>query len=179
MSTSLNGKRVAMLVTDGFEQVELTGPKQALEEAGAKVDILSAEEGQVKGWNHDKPADDFEVDQTFKSSSIEQYDALVLPGGVQNSDTIRIDLDAQHLVKTATSAGKPIAVICHGGWLLISAGLVRGKSMTSYKTLKDDLENAGANWVDKEVVTDGNLISSRQPDDIPAFNRELISALSA
>ena len=179
MSTSLNGKRVAMLVTDGFEQVELTGPKQALEEAGAKVDILSAEEGQVKGWNHDKPADDFEVDQTFKSSSIEQYDALVLPGGVQNSDTIRIDLDAQHLVKTATSAGKPIAVICHGGWWLISAGLVRGKSMTSYKTLKDDLENAGANWVDKEVVTDGNLISSRQPDDIPAFNRELISALSA
>ena len=179
MSTSLNGKRVAMLVTDGFEQVELTGPKQALEEAGAKVDILSAEEGQVKGWNHDKPADDFEVDQTFKSSSIEQYDALVLPGGVQNSDTIRIDLDAQHLVKTATSAGKPIAVICHGGWLLISAGLVRGKSMTSYKTLKDDLENAGANWVDKEVVTDGNLISSRQPDDIPAFNRELIRALSA
>ena len=179
MSTSLNGKRVAMLVTDGFEQVELTGPKQALEEAGAKVDILSAEEGQVKGWNHDKPADDFEVDQAFKSASIEQYDALVLPGGVQNSDTIRIDLDAQHLVKTATSAGKPIAVICHGGWLLISAGLVRGKSMTSYKTLKDDLENAGANWVDKEVVTDGNLISSRQPDDIPAFNRELISALSA
>lgn len=179
MSTSLNGKRVAILVTDGFEQVELTGPKQALEEAGAQVDILCAEEGQVKGWNHDKPADDFDVDQTFKSATIDQYDALVLPGGVQNSDTIRIDLNAQHLVKTATSAGKPIAVICHGSWLLVSAGLVRGKSITSYKTLKDDLENAGANWVDKEVVTDGNLISSRQPDDIPAFNRELISALSA
>ncbi|MHC8307851.1 type 1 glutamine amidotransferase domain-containing protein [Pseudomonas sp. PB3P13] len=179
MATSLNGKRVAILVTDGFEQVELTGPKQALEEAGAQVDILSAEEGQVKGWNHDKPADDFDVDQTFKGASIEQYDALVLPGGVQNSDTIRIDLDAQHLVKTGTSAGKPIAVICHGSWLLISAGVVRGKSITSYKTLKDDLENAGANWVDKEVVTDGHLISSRQPDDIPAFNRELISALSA
>jgi len=179
MSNSLNGKRVAILVTDGFEQVELTGPKKALEEAGAQVDILSAEEGQVKGWNHDKPADDFKVDGTFKATSIDQYDAVVLPGGVQNSDTIRIDQDAQHLVKTGTSAGKPIAVICHGGWLLISAGLVNGKTMTSYKTLKDDLVNAGANWVDKEVVKDGNLISSRQPDDIPAFNRELISALSA
>lgn len=178
MSQSLNGKRVAILVTDGFEQIELTGPKQALEQAGATVEILSDKEGQVKGWNHDKPADDFNVDQTFKAASIEQYDAVVLPGGVQNSDTIRIDLDAQHLVKTGTSAGKPIAVICHGGWLLVSAGLVRGKTMTSYKTLKDDLENAGANWVDKEVVTDGKLISSRQPDDIPAFNRELISALS-
>jgi protease I len=110
---------------------------------------------------------------------IERYDAVVLPGGVQNSDTIRIDPDAQHLVKTGTSAGKPIAVICHGGWLLVSAGLVKGKTMTSYKTLKDDLVNAGANWVDKEVVKDGNLISSRQPDDIAAFNRELISALSA
>ncbi|MDB5996315.1 MAG: putative protease [Pseudomonas sp.] len=179
MSNSLNGKRVAILVTDGFEQVELTGPKEALEQAGAQVDILSAKEGQVKGWNHDKPADDFKVDQTFKGAGIEQYDAVVLPGGVQNSDTIRIDLDAQHLVKTGTSAGKPIAVICHGSWLLVSAGLVRGKTMTSYETLKDDLVNAGANWVDKEVVTDGNLISSRQPDDIPAFNRELISALSA
>jgi protease I len=179
MSNSLSGKRVAILVTDGFEQVELTGPKQALEQAGAKVDILSAKEGQVKGWNHDKPADDFKVDQTFKAAKIEQYDAVVLPGGVQNSDTIRIDLDAQHLVKTGTSAGKPIAVICHGGWLLVSSGLVNGKTMTSYKTLKDDLTNAGANWVDQEVVKDGKLISSRQPDDIPAFNRELIGALSA
>ncbi|MDI2592555.1 type 1 glutamine amidotransferase [Pseudomonas sp. N3-W] len=179
MSNSLNGKRVAMLVTDGFEQVELTGPKHALEQAGAKVDILSAREGQVKGWNHDQPADDFKVDLTFKAANIEQYDAVVLPGGVQNSDTIRIDQDAQHLVKTGTSAGKPIAVICHGGWLLVSAGLVKGKTMTSYKTLKDDLVNAGANWVDKEVVKDGKLISSRQPDDIPAFNRALIDLLSA
>ncbi|MCF4996106.1 DJ-1/PfpI/YhbO family deglycase/protease [Pseudomonas syringae] len=179
MATSLQGKRVAVLVTDGFEQAELTGPKEALEQAGAQVDILSAEAGQVKGWNHDKPADDFKVDQTFQASSIEQYDAVVLPGGVQNSDTIRIDQDAQHLVKTAVSAGKPIAVICHGGWLLISSGLVNGKTMTSYKTLKDDLTNAGAHWVDQEVVKDGNLISSRQPDDIPAFNRELINLMSA
>ncbi|MDO7895791.1 type 1 glutamine amidotransferase domain-containing protein [Pseudomonas citrulli] len=179
MPGSLNNKRVAILVTDGFEQAELTGPKQALEQAGAKVDIISADEGQVKGWNHDKPADDFKIDLTFKAANVEQYDAVVLPGGVQNSDTIRIDPDAQALVKGFEAASKPIAVICHGGWLLVSSGLVKGKTMTSYKTLKDDLVNAGANWVDKEVVKDGTLISSRQPDDIPAFNRELIGALSA
>ncbi|WP_223472129.1 MULTISPECIES: type 1 glutamine amidotransferase domain-containing protein [unclassified Pseudomonas] len=179
MHGSLNNKRVAILVTDGFEQAELTGPQQALEQAGVKVDIVSAREGQVKGWNHDQPADDFRIDLTFKAANVEQYDAVVLPGGVQNSDTIRIDADAQKLVKGFEAAGKPIAVICHGGWLLVSSGLVKGKTMTSYKTLKDDLVNAGANWVDKEVVKDGTLISSRQPDDIPAFNRELISALSA
>jgi protease I len=179
MPGSLNDKRVAILVTNGFEQAELTGPKQALEQAGAKVEIVSASERQVKGWNHDKPADDFKVDLTFKAANIDQYDAVVLPGGVQNSDTIRIDTDAQNLVKGFDAAGKPIAVICHGGWLLVSSGLVKGKTMTSYKTLKDDLVNAGANWVDQEVVKDGTWISSRQPDDIPAFNRELISALSA
>jgi len=179
MSGSLNDKRVAILVTDGFEQAELTGPKQALEQAGVKVDIISASEGQVKGWNHDKPADDFQIDLTFKAANVDQYDAVVLPGGVQNSDTIRIDPDAQNLVKGFEAAGKPIAVICHGGWLLVSSGLVKGKTLTSYKTLKDDLINAGAHWVDQEVVKDGTWISSRQPDDIPAFNRELISALSA
>lgn len=179
MSKSLDGKRVAILVTDGFEQVELTGPKEALENAGAKVDILSTKEGQVKGWNHDEPADNFNVDLTFKAANVEQYDAIVLPGGVQNSDTIRLDEDAQQLVKSLDASGKPLAVICHGGWLLVSAGLVNGKTMTSFKTLKDDLTNAGARWVDQEVVRDGQLISSRQPDDIPAFNRELIQALSA
>ncbi|QRK84053.1 type 1 glutamine amidotransferase [Pseudomonas granadensis] len=179
MANSLNGKRVAFLVTDGFEQVELTGPKDALDQAGAQTDILSVKSGTVKGWNHDKPADDFPVANTFQAVNIDQYDAVVLPGGVQNSDTIRIDQDAQHLVKTAASAGKPIAVICHGSWLLISAGLVDGKTMTSYKTLKDDLVNAGANWVDQEVVKDGNLISSRQPDDVPAFSQALIDALAA
>ena len=179
MATSLNGKRVAILVTDGFEQVEMTGPKDALEQAGVQVDILSAESGTVKGWNHDKPADAFPVTNTFQAVSVDQYDAVLLPGGVQNSDTIRIDQDAQHLVKTAASAGKPIAVICHGSWLLISAGLVNGKTMTSYKTVKDDLVNAGVNWVDQEVVKDGNLISSRQPDDVPAFSQALIDALAA
>lgn len=179
MATSLNDKRVAILVTDGFEQVEMTGPKDALEQAGVQVDILSTEAGTVKGWNHDKPADDFPVANSFQAASIEHYDAVLLPGGVQNSDTIRIDQDAQHLVKTAASAGKPIAVICHGSWLLISAGLVNGKTMTSYKTVKDDLVNAGANWVDQEVVKDGYLISSRQPDDVPAFSQALIDALAA
>lgn len=179
MANSLNGKRVAFLVTDGFEQVELTGPKEALDQAGAQTEILSAKAGTVKGWNHDKPADDFPVANTFQAVNIDQYDAVVLPGGVQNSDTIRIDENAQQLVKSAASAGKPIAVICHGGWLLISAGLVNGKTMTSYKTVKDDLVNAGANWVDQEVVKDGNLISSRQPDDVPAFSQALIDALTA
>lgn len=179
MSKSLNGKRVAILVTDGFEQVELTGPKEALEQAGATVEILSTETGSVKGWNHDKPANDFKVDLTFKAANVAEYDAIVLPGGVQNSDTIRIDADAQKIVKAIDAAGKPLAVICHGGWLLISAKVVSGKTLTSFATLKDDLTNAGATWVDKEVVKDGNLISSRQPDDIPAFNRELIQALSA
>ncbi|MCD5992325.1 type 1 glutamine amidotransferase [Pseudomonas sp. CDFA 602] len=178
MSLALTGKHVAILVTDGFEQVELTGPKKALEDAGATVKILSSQEGQVKGWNHDKPADDFKVDGTFKAANIDDYDAVVLPGGVQNSDTIRLDSDAQNIVKRIDASGKPLAVICHGGWLLISANLVSGKTMTSYKTLKDDLVNAGAKWVDEKVVTDGMLISSRQPDDVPAFSSKLIEALS-
>ena len=179
MSTSLKGKRVALLVTDGFEQVELTGPKQALEQAGATADIVSAKSGQVKGWHHTDPGDSFTVDQTFANIRIEDYDAVVLPGGVVNSDTIRTDATAQQLVKDAARANKPIAVICHGGWLLASAGLVKGKTMTSWPSLTDDLKNAGANWVDKEVVVDGTLISSRKPDDIPAFNKQLIASLAA
>ncbi len=178
MSTSLSGKRVAILVTDGFEQVELTGPRDALSKSGATVDILSDKEGKVKGWNHDKPADDFAVDATFEAASQNVYDAIVLPGGVQNSDTIRLLPAAQQLVKSHDSAGKPLAVICHGGWLLVSSELVKGRRMTSYKTLQDDIRNAGGQWVDEEVVVDGNLISSRQPDDIPAFNQKLIEALS-
>ncbi len=179
MSAELNGKRVAFLVTDGFEQVELTGPRETLEQSGAVVDILSDKEGTVRGWNHDQPADAFAVDATFESAHLDLYDALVLPGGVQNSDTIRLIPAAQKLVKSHDSAGKPLAVICHGGWLLVSCGLVKGKRLTSYKTLQDDIRNAGGDWVDEEVVVDGNLITSRQPDDIPAFNRQLIKALAA
>ncbi|MFJ3076002.1 type 1 glutamine amidotransferase domain-containing protein [Pseudomonas sp. NPDC087029] len=178
MSAQLNGKRVAILVTDGFEQVELTGPRDALKQSGAVVDILSDKAGSVRGWHHDKPADAFAVDATFDDAQRDLYDALVLPGGVQNSDTIRLITGAQQLVKSHDAAGKPLAVICHGAWLLVSSGLAKGKRMTSYKTLQDDIRNAGGNWVDEKVVVDGNLITSRQPDDIPAFNEQLLKALA-
>lgn len=178
MSAILNGKRVAFLVTDGFEQVELTGPREALERNGAVIDILSDKEGTVRGWNHDKPADEFAVDATFEGASLDLYDALVLPGGVQNSDTIRIIPAAQKLVKSHDSARRPLAVICHGAWLLVSCGLAKGRRLTSYKTLQDDIRNAGGEWVDEEVVVDGNLITSRKPDDIPAFSEQLVKALA-
>lgn len=178
MTNRLQGKRVAILVTDGFEQVELTGPKEALEQAGARAQIISAESGTVTGWNHTTPADEFTVDSTFDRIRMEDYDALLLPGGVVNSDTIRSNDMAQELVRDAARAGKTIAVICHGGWLLISAGIVKGKTITSWPSLTDDMRNAGANWVDREVVIDGHLISSRKPDDIPAFNQALIDALA-
>ena len=179
MNASLNGKKVAILVTDGFEQVELTGPKDALEKAGATAHIISAKTGKVTGWNHTTPADTFEVDKTFESANIDDYDAVLLPGGVVNGDTIRTDERAQALVKGAASANKPIAVICHGGWILASSDLVKGKTMTSWPSLTDDLKNAGANWIDQQVVVDGTLISSRKPDDIPAFSQKLIDALAA
>ena len=178
MSAQLNGKRVAFLVTDGFEQVELTGPRDALQKNGAVVDILADKEGRVRGWHHDTPADEFAVDATFDSAHLDLYDAIVLPGGVQNSDNIRLIPGAQKLVKSHHSANKPLAVICHGAWLLVSSGLAKGKRMTSYKTLQDDILNAGGDWVDEEVVVDGNLITSRKPDDIPAFSEQLIKALA-
>lgn len=178
MST-LTGKRVALLVVDGFEQVELTGPKQALEAAGASTEILSAAAGTVRGWNHTDPADEFPVDRTFDAAHIEDYDALVLPGGVVNADNIRSDEMARELVRDAARANKLIAVICHGAWLLISSDLVKGKRITSWPSLRDDLENAGAQWIDEAVVIDGKLISSRKPDDIPAFNQAIIDALGA
>ena len=179
MSLSLEGKRVALLVTDGFEQVEMTEPKKALEQAGARADVLSTQTGQVQGWHHDKPGDSFPVDGTFDTAQVEEYDALVLPGGVMNSDTIRTDDAARTLVQAAEKSGKPIAVICHGAWLLVSAGLVKGKTMTSWPSLKDDIRNAGGDWQDQEVIRDGNLISSRKPDDLPAFNQALLEVLAA
>lgn len=178
MSQSLQGKRVAILVTDGFEQVELTGPRDALRKAGAQAEIISAKPGTVRGWNHTTPADEFDVDSTFDSVRMTDYDALLLPGGVVNSDTIRSDEMAQELVRDAARANKLIAVICHGGWLLISAGVVKGKNVTSWPSLTDDLKNAGAQWLDQQVVVDGNLISSRKPDDIPAFSQAVIAALA-
>ncbi|BBT14293.1 type 1 glutamine amidotransferase domain-containing protein [Metapseudomonas otitidis] len=179
MNPSIKGKRVALLVTDGFEQVELTGPRQALEQAGATVHILAPTAGTVTGWHHTTPADRFRVDHTLDSVRIDDYDALVLPGGVVNADTLRTDPLAQELVRDAARADKPIAVICHGAWLLASADLVKGKTLTSWPSLTDDLRNAGAHWVDQEVVVDGRLISSRKPDDIPAFNQRLLEALAA
>ena len=181
MSTSqptLNDKRVAILVMDGFEQIELTSPREAVEELGATADIIADKPGEVRGWHHTEPGDSFPVDNTFEKIQMDDYDAVVLPGGVINADQIRMDDAAITFVQGAVGAGKPIAVICHGAWLLISAEVVKGKEITSFPSLKDDLANAGARWLDEEVVRDGNLISSRKPDDLPAFNRALVSALA-
>ena len=182
MSTSqptLKDKHIAVLVTDGFEQIEMTSPRDAAEELGAKVDIIADKPGEVRGWHHTDPGDAFPVHNTFEKIQLDEYDAVVLPGGVINADQIRMNDAAISFVQGAVGAGKPIAVICHGAWLLISAEVVRGKEITSYRSLKDDLNNAGAHWVDQEVVRTGNLISSRKPDDLPAFNEALISALAA
>jgi len=179
MGSSLEGISVAVLVMDNFEQVEMTSPRQALEAAGAKVVVVSKKAGQVTGMNHDVKADSFPVDMTFEDADPDQFAAVVLPGGVFNSDTIRSEVGAQRFVQNIHEQGKPIAVICHGAWLLVSAGLVDGKNMTSWPSLQDDIRNAGGDWMDEEVVLDGNLISSRKPDDLSAFNAKLIEALGA
>jgi protease I len=171
---SLQGKKVAILVTDGFEQVELTRPRKALDQAGAKTEVVSPAQGQVKGWNHTEWGDKIPVDVPLQQAKPESYDALLLPGGVMNPDHLRMNPDAVRFVKSFVDAGKPIAAICHGPWTLIEAGAVRGKKMTSWPSLQTDLKNAGANWVDQQVVHDGNLVTSRKPDDIPAFNEEMI-----
>ncbi|MBU4611069.1 type 1 glutamine amidotransferase [Achromobacter sp. GG226] len=178
MTAPLQDRKVAILVTDNFEQVELTSPRQALERAGATVHIVSAKPGQVRGMHHDEKADSFPVDATFEDVDPTQYAGVVLPGGVFNSDAIRVEEGAQRFVQGIHEQGKPIAVICHGAWLLVSAGLVDGRQLTSYPTLQDDIRNAGGEWVDEEVVLDGNFISSRKPDDLPAFNAKLVEALS-
>jgi protease I len=174
MDPALNGLHIAILVTDGFEQVELTQPKDALEGEGAITKIISDKRGMVQGMNHDKPADQFPVDLTFDEAYSQDFDAVLLPGGEVNSARIRSNELAQKIVKGITAQGKPIAVICHGAWLLASAGLVQGKTMTSHQDLQRDLKQAGANWVDQEVVVDGNWVSSRKPDDIPAFNARMV-----
>jgi protease I len=171
---SLQGKKVAILVTDGFEQVELTEPRKALDQAGAKTEIVSPAKGQVKGWNHTEWGDKLPVDVPLQQARPDNYDALLLPGGVMSPDHLRMDPAAVRFVKSFVDAGKPIAAICHGPWTLIEAGAVRGKKMTSWPSLQTDLRNAGAHWVDQQVVHDGNLVTSRKPDDIPAFNQEMI-----
>ncbi|PYX48198.1 MAG: protease [Acidobacteria bacterium] len=173
-TNTLQGKKVAILVTDGFEQSELLEPKKALEQAGSKTQVVSPANKKVKGWNHTEWGQEVPVDVPLDSANPEQFDALLLPGGVMNPDHLRMNPKAVEFVKHFTDAGKPVAAICHGPWTLIEAGAVRGRTMTSWPSLKTDLKNAGANWVDKEVVTDRFLVTSRKPDDIPAFNREMI-----
>ncbi|UPG85016.1 type 1 glutamine amidotransferase [Luteibacter aegosomatis] len=177
---TLSGRRIAVLATDGFEQSELTEPKHLLEEAGAQVDVIApGDAGQIKGWDKKDWGQSVPVDVHLDQADPGSYDALVLPGGVINPDHLRTDEKAVGLVKAFGQSGKPVAAICHGPWTLINAGLVKGKKITSWPSLRQDLDNAGARWEDSEVVTDGNLITSRKPDDIPAFTQTLIKALAA
>jgi protease I len=171
---TLSGFRVAVLATDGFEQSELIEPRHALKEAGADTEVISVKGGKVHGWSNKEWGNEVEVDQILDEADPKDYDALVLPGGVINADALRMQPKAVAFVKAFVDAGKPIGVICHGAWTLIEAGGVRGRQLTSWPSLKTDLENAGAKWVDEEVVIDGQLVSSRKPGDLPAFNREII-----
>jgi protease I len=172
-SDNLRGVRVAILATDGFEQAELTEPRQALDAAGADTAVISPKQGKVRGWKMKEWGDEVEVDQALDRADPKNYDALVLPGGVINADALRMQPLAVKFVKSFFDAGKPVGVICHAPWALIESGVVKGHRMTSWPSLKTDLTNAGAQWVDEEVVVDRNLVTSRKPDDIPAFNREI------
>jgi protease I len=174
MAEQLAGRRVAALVSHGFEQVELFDPQQALTKAGAVVDIVSPESETVRGWNHKKWGEEIEVDRSLDEARVEDYDALLLPGGVMNPDRLRMNPQAVEFVSRFFEDGKPIAVICHGPWTLVEADAVRGLTITSYPSLKTDLENAGATWVDREVVVDRGIVSSRRPDDLPAFIEKML-----
>jgi protease I len=174
MDQKLSGKTVAILVADGFEQVEMTKPREALEAAGARTSIVSPADGRVQGWQHFDKADTFDVDVPLNEARAEQFDALLLPGGVVNPDQLRINPKAVRFVREFFEARKPVAAICHGPWSMIDAGVVEGRTVTSWPSLKTDLTNAGATWVDEEVVTDNGLVTSRKPDDIPAFNKKMI-----
>lgn len=177
-NTKLEGMRVAILASDGVEDAELREPQKALEAAGAKTTLFAPKAGSIHSFKHHDKADTFKVDKTLTQADPSQFDAVLLPGGALNADTLRVQPRAQEFVREMDRQGKPIAVICHAPWLLVSAGCVRGRTMTSYHTIQDDLRNAGANWRDEEVVRDRNWISSRQPSDIPAFNREMIELFS-
>jgi len=179
MEKQLNGKRVAILVTNGFEQEELTGPKEALEAAGAETEIVSPAEKKVRGWEGEDQdwGSKFNVDVPLAEANARNYDALLLPGGVMNPDKLRIEPQAIEFIRQFVNSGKPIGAICHGPWTLIDAGAVRARRMTSYPSIKTDLMNAGANWVDEEVVVDKGIVTSRKPADIPAFSRKLIEEI--
>lgn len=173
----LEGKKVAILVAEGFEQAEMVEPRKALQQAGAETTLVSPMKGEVQGWNHYDKADRFKVDQPLEGARADDFDALMLPGGVANPDQLRMNPQAVQFVQQFFEAGKPVGVICHGPWTLIEAGVVKGRRMTSWPSLKTDLLNAGAQWVDEEVVADHGLVSSRKPADIPAFNRKLIEEI--
>lgn len=175
MSEHLEGFRVAILATDLFEESELIEPRKALDEAGAKTSVIAPHAGEIQAVHHDEKTLKVKVDMTLADGDPDQFDAVLLPGGAMNSDALRRDQLAQEFVRRIDQTRRPVAVICHGGWLLISARLVRGRHLTSYKTIQDDFRNAGAFWADKEVVRDRNWISSRQPSDIPRFNLEMIN----
>lgn len=174
MNTPLAGKRVAILATNGFEQTELEEPKKALEEAGAKTEVVSPAKEKIRGWKHTDWGTPVAVDVELQRADPAHYDALVLPGGVLNPDALRLVPEAIEFVRSFAHASKPIAAICHGPWTLIDANAVRGRQMTSWPSLRTDLENAGAKWIDREVVVDHGLVTSRKPDDLPAFNRKMI-----
>jgi len=173
--TQLPGIKIAILATDGFEESELMQPRAALEEAGAKTIVISPKENEIQGMKHHDKSRKVDVDLPLAEADAGDYDAVLLPGGALNADALRVEKAAQEFIREIDRARKPIAVICHGPWLLVSAGLVKGRTLTSYHTIQDDIRNAGGNWRDEEVVRDGNWVSSRQPTDIPAFNREMLA----
>ena len=170
----LNGKRIAFLATDMVEQVELTEPWKAVEEAGGQPELVSLVDGEIQGFDHYEKGDTFEVDRVVGDVTADLYDGLVLPGGVGNPDTLRTNEDAVRFARSFVEAGKPVAVICHGPWTLVEADVLQDRTLTSFPSVRTDIRNAGGNWVDKEVVRDANWVSSRKPPDIPAFNREML-----
>jgi protease I len=174
----LNGKRVAILATDMFEQVELVEPRKAVEHAGAEVELVSLKTGEIQGFNHYDKADTFPVDKAVAEVSADDYDALLLPGGVGNPDTLRMDENAVSFVRAFFEQGKPVAAICHAPWLLVEADVVRGRKLTSFPSVRTDVRNAGGNWVDREVVVDEGLVTSRKPDDLPAFCAKVVEEIA-
>ena len=174
MEKNLQGMRVAILATDGVEDAELREPRTALEQAGAEITLFAPKQGEIQSFEHHDKADRFKVDRTLNEADPEEFDAVLLPGGALNADTLRVQPRAQEFVRDMDRNQKPIAVVCHAPLLLVSAGCVRGRTLTTYHTIQDDIRNAGGKWEDQEVVHDGNWVSSRQPSDIPAFNREMI-----
>jgi protease I len=178
MSSPLESKKVAILVADGFEQVEMTDPRAALVEAGATTTLISPNRRRVQAMKHHDKGDVFDVDLPLDSANADDFDALVLPGGVANPDVLRTNEKAVAFARSFFDAGKPVAAICHGPWLLVEADVVRGRTVTSWPSLKTDLRNAGAEWVDREVVVDQGLVTSRKPDDIPAFNRKVVEEIA-